>query len=412
MRKLFPLALLFLSVGATSVFSDELLKYKLVFTVTGGSPKAPPTGEFVYDLTLGKFQSFLISWDGLTNVDYTVSFNGTLGGTPSNPPQPEYCTEGNTLAEINFLSLTEIGCNGDLLQWYAMRQYYPLPSPPTSFNYVMFSCPLNWTHYGLAGRTGTSGNENAEAEGTFTVQQVIPSSPPNYATINQIVRAIAGPVFVPPGVPVEVNIGFVDVNGIAIGPSSTVPLTAGQTAILDLDANMLVQAPGQRVLVRPVVTSVRPPSTAAVLTPPQVPLNVVTEVFDKATGFGTMLVPATEVPANPVFEFQGLAGGQTMQLIVTAAVPTDPCFATLSFQDRNGNTVGQSMPVNLQPGQSTFLNLNANTIGLAAGQRIELQPIVTETPSTNSSCQAKTEVFDNLTGRTWTYQVGGAKTNQ
>jgi hypothetical protein len=113
----------------------------------------------------------------------------------------------------------------------------------------------------------------------------------------------------------------------------------------------------------------------------------VTEVFDKATGFGTMLVLATEVPANPVFEFQGLAGGQTMQLIVTAAIPIDPCLATLSFQDRNGNTVGQSMQVDLQPGQSI-------------------------TPSTNSSCQAKTEVFDNLPGRTWTYQVGGSKTNQ
>jgi hypothetical protein len=186
-----------------------------------------------------------------------------------------------------------------------------------------------------------------------------------------------------------------------------VELTAGQTAILDLDVNTLVQTAGQRVLVRPVVSTGNPVGAAVELPAPQVPLQVVTEVFDKATGFGTVLAPAVDVPANPVFAFQGLAGGQTMQLTVTAAGSAAPCFATLSFADRDESPVGTSMQAALPAGQTTSLNLSADALNLKAGQRAELQPVVAVEASSNSSCLASAEVFDNVTGRTWTYQAAG-----
>jgi hypothetical protein len=112
----------------------------------------------------------------------------------------------------------------------------------------------------------------------------------------------------------------------------------------------------------------------------------------------------------PTFIPQGLAGGQTMRLNVVA-IPPDPCIGQLSFADKNGTLLGASMPVNLTPGTATSLDLNADSVSLKLGQRIEVQPVVSALPSaaaTNSACQGSVEVFDHLTGRTWTYQVGGS----
>jgi hypothetical protein len=102
-----------------------------------------------------------------------------------------------------------------------------------------------------------------------------------------------------------------------------------------------------------------------------------------------------------------------MQVIVSA-FPNTGCSATLGFADINGNLIGSTKQVDLQPGQSDSLELHAATLGLAPGQRKEIQPLVrlvvssssTAVPA-NSACQATTEVFDTVTGRTWTYQAGG-----
>jgi hypothetical protein len=70
------------------------------------------------------------------------------------------------------------------------------------------------------------------------------------------------------------------------------------------------------------------------------------------------------------------------------------------------------MPVNLNPGMSTSLDLNSSMLGLAIGQVTDVQPIVTLTPPitagppVQSVCAASSEVFDRLTGRTHTYQAG------
>jgi hypothetical protein len=234
--------------------------------------------------------------------------------------------------------------------------------------------------------------------------------------IGQIIRVVAGPVMVPPGVPVELDLGFLDIDGNAIGPNSTVTLSAGQTATLDLEVGAFVQRPGQRILVRPVVSVANPTAVqgSVAFAPSAVSLQEVTQVFDKVTSFETVLVPDTPgFSRDPIFEFQGLAGGQTIQLIVSAAFPQTPCNVNLGFDNESGNPVAPGKQVNLEPGQSASLELRAESLGLQGGQQMELQPFVIPAPSITagppirSACQASAEVFDTLTGRTMTYQVGG-----
>ena len=93
--------------------------------------------------------------------------------------------------------------------------------------------------------------------------------------------------------------------------------------------------------------------------------------------------------------------------VIASAYPPDPCSATLSFNDRNGNPVGPSLTVNLSPGLSQSLNLDANVLGLQNGQRTEVQPIVIlQTPPNAPSvaCAVSSEVINKGNGQTGTYQ--------
>ena len=230
--------------------------------------------------------------------------------------------------------------------------------------------------------------------------------PPVGGALGQGVRltVVAGPAVVPPGVPVEANLGFVDLNGNAVGPTLQVALNPGQAQSLQWIPP--VQELGQRIEVRPVVTQIS--------TDPSSPtLQASVEVFDLLTGFSTVLAPAPgaeSVSALPQFLPQGLAGGQTMRLNVVA-FPPDPCNGQLSFTDKNGAVLGPSLQVNLAPGTATSLDLNADALGLKVGQHVEVQPVVSVAPSISAgppiatACQASVEVFDHLTGRTWTYQT-------
>jgi hypothetical protein len=61
--------------------------------------------------------------------------------------------------------------------------------------------------------------------------------------------------------------------------------------------------------------------------------------------------------------------------------------------------------VNLGPGQAAFLDLAAAGL-VRVGQRAELRPVVTVLSSAPapSVCVATAEVYDQFTGRTWTWQ--------
>ncbi|HEV3420011.1 MAG TPA: hypothetical protein VG075_06890 [Candidatus Acidoferrum sp.] len=87
----------------------------------------------------------------------------------------------------------------------------------------------------------------------------------------------------------------------------------------------------------------------------------------------------------------------------------DQCVAQFGFNDKNGNPLNPPSVVNLSSGTGTSVDLNANTLGLRLGQRIEVQPVLTVTAppaavAMNSVCNASAEVFDHLTGRTWSHQ--------
>jgi len=59
---------------------------------------------------------------------------------------------------------------------------------------------------------------------------------------NLRLSVIEGPVWVPPGVPVQVQLGFQNSQGAPIGPSQAVNLNPGQTASLDLVASTLISS--------------------------------------------------------------------------------------------------------------------------------------------------------------------------
>jgi hypothetical protein len=140
------------------------------------------------------------------------------------------------------------------------------------------------------------------------------------------------------------------------------------------------------------------------------PLRATTEVFDTLTGFGAVLTtPNTAAAIGQAFGPQGLARGQTMRISAVAFAP-NPCVAILGFADNRGAPVGPSLQVNLAPDRGATLDLNANTLGAQAAQRIELQPVLTlQNPvvgtSAHSACAASSEVFDSATGRTLTHQT-------
>ncbi len=105
--------------------------------------------------------------------------------------------------------------------------------------------------------------------------------------------------------------------------------------------------------------------------------------------------------APPNFSLVGLAFNQSLRIniVVPTAQPGFPpssCAAALWFLDANGNPVGPSRSVNLDPGQSASLDLNANTVLKRFGQRVELRPVAITFPP--DPCVVSAEVFDNFTG--------------
>jgi hypothetical protein len=229
------------------------------------------------------------------------------------------------------------------------------------------------------------------------VKRLVPATPVGVG-LGQIIHltVYAGPVTVPPGVPVEATVGFVDGDGRGLGQSTQISLGAGQTTSVDLSADAFINQGARRIEVLPVISEI---TTAD----PEIPsLGASVEVIDANTGFATVLATArttTSLPAALEFAPQGLADGQTARLNVAAA-PSGACAATLSFVDGNGAPVGQGLPVNLASGTVASLSVTARSLGLGRGQRTELRPML----STATNCLGSAEVFDDLTGRTSTYQ--------
>jgi hypothetical protein len=232
------------------------------------------------------------------------------------------------------------------------------------------------------------------------VQRLVPTTPIGVGP-GQIIHltVYAGPVTVPPGVPVEATVGFVDADGRSLGNSTQVSLGAGQTTSVDLNADSFINQGARRIEVLPVFSVIADPAMPS--------LGASVEVVDTNTGFATVLAPArtvTSLPAALDFAPQGLAGGQTLRLNVAAA-PSGTCTCVLSFVNGSGASVGQSLPVNLASGTTASLSVTARSLGLGRGQRTDLRPMI----SAATNCLGSAEVFDDLTGRTSTYQTASGQ---
>ena len=241
----------------------------------------------------------------------------------------------------------------------------------------------------------------------FQVVAGMISGPPVDPTRLQLLRLVAGPITPAPGTPVEAELGFLDMNGNPIGPSSDVTIAPGEMRLLDFNPSQFLRQPGQRLEVRPVIRFLPNPAGAA--SAPLSQFSASFQVLDAVTGVGTLLESLEPGAFSPSLVPEVLAGGQTMRF--NAAAPaSDSCTGQLRFADENGSPIGPTTPLNLAPGAGTSLDLRADMLGLRLGQRAEVQPILDMTaPPTagaplNSVCQASVEVFDNLTGRTRTYQ--------
>ena len=199
----------------------------------------------------------------------------------------------------------------------------------------------------------------------------------------------------PPG-PCFAQLGFQDVNGNALGTTLNVALQSGQSASLAVNANTLTSVWGQRVQVLPTVVPTVPVGTAVVVN--QCDASV--EVFDNLLGGTSELVPGTAgYPLAPVFGMLGVTELQTVRLNVVAFPPV-PCVGQLSFLNAQGVQVGNTLNVQLAPGQAASLDLPGSTLVTKLGQRAEVQPIVT---APNGGCVASTEVYSNLLGATTAY---------
>jgi hypothetical protein len=244
---------------------------------------------------------------------------------------------------------------------------------------------------------------------TLTIAKAV-SFPPIPRWLGSIVRVsltTAGPVTPLPGSPVEAQVGFVDLNGNAIGQFAPVSITPGQISTFELDPGTSPVAFGHHTAVVPVVSA--PPGQVLP------PLQLTTEVLDSLTGFGAVLTTATGLAPPPAsFSPQGLAAAQVMRLTATA-IPTDPCNATLSFANAQGVVVGPSLTVNLTPGQSQSLDLTSAMLNVPLGKSVLVQPnVALQVPISaaglaSPACIVSSDVFDVIANRTWTYQVANVQ---
>ncbi len=123
-------------------------------------------------------------------------------------------------------------------------------------------------------------------------------------------------------------------------------------------------------------------------------------------------------PDPPGFGLVGITLGQTLRInVVNTAepdtnVPPGPCRVVLNFRNIEGDLVlnRNGEPLRrialLQPGQSAFLELDADNFPIGAGGRHELRPVARvqqADPNGGLSpdpCIPTAEVFNNATGRT------------
>jgi hypothetical protein len=194
-----------------------------------------------------------------------------------------------------------------------------------------------------------------------------------------------------PPVPCFAQLGFQDANGNPVGTTLNVTLQAGQSASLAVNANTLTAVAGQRVEVLPTVVPAAGIASSC---------QASAEIFDDILGITSVLTPGqTGYALSPEFSMLGVTVLQTARLNVVS-YPPDPCIGTVSFVNSKGVPVGNTLNVQLAPGQAASLDLPGSTLVTKLGQRAEVQPVVT---APNGGCVASTEVYLNGLGTSTAY---------
>ena len=191
--------------------------------------------------------------------------------------------------------------------------------------------------------------------------------------------------------PCFATLGFQDVNGNPLGTTTYVALQPGQSASLALNGNTLTGVAGQRVEVQPTVALAAGVASQC---------SASAEIYDNVLEISSVAVPgASGWPPEPIFGMIGVTELQTARLNVVA-FPPDPCVGELSFVNAQGAQVGNTLNVQLAPGQAGSLDLPGTTLVTKLGQRAEVQPVVTVT---SGGCVASAEVWVNVLGTTSVY---------
>ena len=436
----------------------------------GSGLKAPNGMTFGPDgnLYVADFQAGLVKFNGSTGAFMASNPNGPTGNAlwavdvKFGPDGNIYVSDvdtrqvvkynGSTLASIGtFTGVSDenaqyvyplgiaFGLNGNLYAiWFFYEGGYEwnqiLEFNGSSGLQIPFIDPTSGGHlaFGPDGRIyvpegGVITRFNPLAEGTGTIVATDsrisdgfivfggPSGIPPYVSYTPVhlvptqtirLTVVNGPVPVGPGVPVEAQLGFQNGAGGMVGPSQVVTLNPGQTASLDLPASQLISS--GRTEVVPVVTSL--PGT------PLGNLQGSMEIYTSSNGIGSLFVPGIPAPPSspvsglPSFLPQGVAAGQSI-LINAMAPPDSPCSAVLSFEDSNGNPIGPSQQVNLNPGMSA--SLSWNPIKHTQSGRQEYIPQITPInvgnpnglPGAASACLGSAEVYLTNAGNISTYQI-------
>jgi hypothetical protein len=193
------------------------------------------------------------------------------------------------------------------------------------------------------------------------------------------------------------TLGFFNAAGMAVGPTKTINLSAGQSASLDLKGK-LVAASGQRTDILAVFT-VAPGYTSG-------PCRASAEVFGGSAGATAIAIDGVSgYPPDPVFGMAGLTNAYTSRLNLVAFTHS-PCAGEMSFEDASGNVLAGPVAVTLNPGQAAFLDLNGASF-IPSGKRAEVHAVVSSVTGGQTNCVGSVEVFNNTNLQTKSYYTGG-----
>src|SRR5712692_5166903 len=243
-----------------------------------------------------------------------------------------------------------------------------------------------------------------------------PATDPDFpifgAGSGQIFRlAVAGSP--PPVGDCHAMLSFRDLQNRAFGPSLEVNVGAHHSAFLDLNPRAMGVPLGQRIHFRPVLTHFSDSG----------PCERSFEVFEPTSGrtIAWNPPPSGDFQANPPpvgdFEPNGFAAGQTLLFAVVRSTQPPPigdmpppCNALLEITGPEGNVLAAMLTGALLPGNAAVLALNANTLGLRLGQRLEVQASMSPPPAGDfiggiGGCIASAQLVDNFSQWTTTMLV-------